>query len=99
MSKTAKKVSFGPSIPPPQRALEDFVAAGGAAQEAIASAPPAPPAPPPASSAEDGKRSVVRLTIDVPEALHRRLRLYAAGDGRRLADIVRELLDANLPKV
>lgn len=98
MSKAAKKVPFGPSIPRPQRAIEDFVAAGGAAQEAIASAPPEP-ALVAASSPEDTKRSVVRLTIDVPEALHRRLRLYAAGDGRRLADIVRELLDTNLPKV
>lgn len=90
---SAKKVAFAPAIPRPKREIEDFVAAGSAAQEAVAPPLAAPASSP--SSAEETKR----LTIDIPESLHKRLRYFAAADGRRLADIVRELLDKNLPKV
>ena len=38
-----------------------------------------------------------RLTFDVSPALHYRLKLEAVKRGVQMADIVRELLDSNLP--
>lgn len=34
-----------------------------------------------------------RLTIDVPEDLHRRLKVKAANDGVRMADLVRQWIE------
>ena len=44
------------------------------------------------ASATAGK-STKRLTFDLDEDLHRRLRIMAATEGRTMADVVRELLD------
>lgn len=43
-----------------------------------------------ASAAE--KRATKRLTIDVPEELHRRLKLACVGRGQMMSEYVRELL-------
>ena len=42
-------------------------------------------------------KSVKRLTIDVDEELHRRLRILAATEGRTMAEVVRALLDDACP--
>ena len=42
-------------------------------------------------------KSVKRLTIEVEAALHRRLRIHAATEGRSMADVVRELLEGACP--
>ena len=47
-------------------------------------------------TAPSGK-SVKRLTIDVDEELHRRLRILAATEGRTMAEVVRALLDDACP--
>lgn len=39
------------------------------------------------------KEPTVRLTVDMPESLHKRLSLLAARSGKKKADIVRMLLD------
>jgi plasmid stability protein len=33
-----------------------------------------------------------RLTIDIPEDLHRRLKMDCAANGHKMADVVREML-------
>ena len=38
-----------------------------------------------------------RLTIDIDEGLHRRLRIRAASEGRTMADVVRALLEDACP--
>ena len=38
-------------------------------------------------------KTAKRLTIDVDEELHRRLRILAATEGRTMADVVRALLE------
>lgn len=38
------------------------------------------------------KESMKRLTIDIPESLHRKIKLACAGRGTTIADEVRELL-------
>ncbi len=39
-----------------------------------------------------------RLTVDVPEALHHRIKVQCAMLGVNMADIVRELLEQRFPK-
>jgi hypothetical protein len=42
----------------------------------------------------DGEK---RLTVDLPEPLYRRLKLHALLSDKRMADIVRDMLDRELP--
>lgn len=44
-----------------------------------------------------GKTSTKRLTIDIPEDLHRRVKLGAAREGLHIADVMRELLEGRFP--
>lgn len=39
------------------------------------------------------KVSIKRLTLDIPEKLHRKLKMQAAREGRTMADIVREIME------
>jgi predicted HicB family RNase H-like nuclease len=39
---------------------------------------------------------IKRLTIDVPEELHRRLKVKAAHEGVNMADLVRNWIEANV---
>ncbi|MDE0240673.1 MAG: hypothetical protein OXQ84_10825 [bacterium] len=41
---------------------------------------------------------LVRFTVELDEDLHRRLRLAAARDGRRMAAIVRDLIEEACPE-
>lgn len=50
------------------------------------------------SAAATSGRSTKRLTIDIDENLHRRLRVLAATEGRTMADVVRALLDDACPE-
>jgi hypothetical protein len=45
------------------------------------------------------KESTTRLTVDLPDSMHRRLSILAAKTGRKKAEIVRMLLDEALPDV
>ncbi|ACL62543.1 conserved hypothetical protein (plasmid) [Methylobacterium nodulans ORS 2060] len=38
-----------------------------------------------------------RLTFDIPEALHRRIRIYCAENDQRMADVIRDLLEERFP--
>lgn len=39
-----------------------------------------------------------RLTIDLPEGLHRRVKMECARRGTKMADEIRKLLEANFPE-
>ena len=56
--------------------------------EAKASAPEPAAAP---------KERVARLTIDVPESLHRRLKMQCAARGQKMADVMREMIEREFP--
>ena len=43
------------------------------------------------------EKSTKRLTIDIDEELHRRLRILTATEGRTMAEVVRELLEDACP--
>lgn len=45
----------------------------------------------------EAKESTTRLTVDLPDSMHRRLSILAAKTGRKKAEIVRMLLDEALP--
>lgn len=50
----------------------------------------------PAAIAEG--EAMKRLTIDVPEALHKRIKTYCAANGLIMADEIRALLEEKFPK-
>lgn len=64
------------------------------------------PAPRPAETADDwvNHRStpetepMKRLTIDLPESLHRRIKVACANKGVKMADDLRELLERTYPE-
>jgi ParG len=38
-----------------------------------------------------------RLTVDIPEELHRRIKMHCAGHGTQISDIIRDLLTKEFP--
>lgn len=55
--------------------------------------------PPPAKTAATPAAKMKRLTIDVPDSLHRRVKSRCGMDGLRMADVIRELLEQRFPVV
>jgi hypothetical protein len=41
---------------------------------------------------------VKRLTIDLPESLHRRVKMGCAQRGAKMADVIRDLLEKEFPQ-
>ena len=81
----SKSVSFARPARKAQPAADDWVSgAGGEAPT---------PAPKPAKQAVPMKR----LTLDIPEELHRRVKSGCAARGEKIADVVRRYLDAEFP--
>jgi ParG len=78
-----KTVSFKSVVSPPASA-EDWVKGAGRNPEArLAAAEPIEP--------------MKRLTIDVPLSLHTRLKTGCAASGRKIADVVRALIEEEFP--
>ncbi len=44
------------------------------------------------------KKTTVLCRLDLPVGIHRRLRAATAIDGRKMVEVVTELLDKHLPK-
>lgn len=99
MSKGAKTVSF--KVPAPKLApaadqwVSDRVAdpvtdrEGGSVSPLRAVEPVEAAAP---------KERMSRFTIDVPESLHRRVKMQCAGRGVKMADMMRDLLEREFPQ-
>jgi len=99
MSKGAKQVSFkvpGPKLAP---AADAWIANRGAEPaatdreegsvttlKAVEAAPASAP-----------KEKMSRFTIDVPESLHRRVKMQCAARGQKMADMMRDLLEREFP--
>ncbi len=80
----AKKVTFGVKpIEQPSGSVDKWVDTRSAPGE-IADSPELIPAP---------KEKVKRLTLDIPEALHRAIKGKAASEGVAMVDMLRELLE------
>lgn len=50
-----------------------------------------------AAPAEAPKEKMSRFTIDVPESLHRRVKMQCAARGQKMADVMRGLLEREFP--
>lgn len=96
----SKKVSIG-KRPGASRPSADAVdkwmegQSGGAGE----SAPPPPAATATAKPPAVPAPKMKRLTIDIPDSLHRRVKSRCGMDGLRMADVIRELLEQRFPSV
>jgi hypothetical protein len=101
MSKGAKQVSFKVPASKLAPAADAWIANRGAepaatdreggsvtALKAVEAAPA--PAPEP-------KEKMSRFTIDVPESLHRRVKMQCAARGQKMANMMRDLLEREFP--
>jgi predicted DNA binding CopG/RHH family protein len=50
-----------------------------------------------ASGNTESAEGMKRFTIDVPESLHRRIKMQCAAQGLKMADEIRSLLDKHFP--
>jgi|GEM_PF-1179358 len=50
-----------------------------------------------AAPVEAAKEKMSRFTIDVPESLHRRVKMQCAARGQKMADMMRDLLEREFP--
>lgn len=75
----------------PKAAIDAFVEAG---EEPRASELIQNQAKAPAAKAE--KEEMVRITLDLPKPLHRKLKMHVAGEGVTIADYLRDLLNERL---
>ena len=81
-----KSVSFArPPARKPQPNADAWVGGGGA--EAAS----------PSAKATKSPVPMKRLTLDIPEELHRRVKSGCAVRGEKIADVVRRYLDAEFP--
>lgn len=82
----SKSVSFARPARAVQPGADAWVS--GAGEEVIVPAkPPEVPIP------------MKRLTLDIPEELHRRVKAGCATRGEKIAEVVRRYLDAEFPKL
>ena len=80
-----KSVSFARPTRKPQPDADAWV--GGAGAEVS----------PPPTKATKPTVPMKRLTLDIPEELHRRVKSGCAVRGEKIADVVRRYLDAEFP--
>ena len=80
----SKSVSFARPTRKPQPEADAWV--GGAGAEAVGPIKPTKQPVP-----------MKRLTLDIPEELHRRVKSGCAARGEKIADVVRRYLDAEFP--
>ena len=102
MSKGGKQVEFKVPTSKLATGAEAWIANRGAepaatdregASVTALKAVEATPAPAPATT-----EKMSRFTIDVPESLHRRVKMQCAGRGQKMADMMRELLEREFPE-
>lgn len=94
MSKT---VSIGkrPTARPSTEDIDKWIeekAANGAGDSA-----PAPATKKEATAEKTTPLKMKRLTIDIPDSLHRRVKSRCGQDGLRMADVIRDLLEQKFP--
>lgn len=89
---SGKKVAFT-AKPPQQAQLDEWVSASEPISEPVSERPLATPPNPaiPQSSIESVKMK--RLTLDIPETLHRSIKLQAVTQSVSMVDLLRTLLE------
>jgi hypothetical protein len=103
MSKGGKSVSFKVPASKLATGADAWIANRGAELASdreggnVTALKPTEAVPPEAAAAPKEKMS--RFTIDVPESLHRRVKMQCAGRGQKMADMMRELLEREFPEM
>ncbi|NEP61205.1 MAG: hypothetical protein F6K31_30215 [Symploca sp. SIO2G7] len=86
---TKKKVSFGTK---PKANVDDWVDNREVPEEPPVAETPAPVEPEPEVE-EPQKEKMKRLTLDIPESLHRRIKGKAVMEGVTMVEMLRELME------
>lgn len=100
----AKKTLFRrpeqPASPAANRDAEAFIRGTDHAPKATRVEPASPPvAAPPQGGKETPKpEAMKRLTIDIPEGLHKRVKSQCGAQGTTIADVVRAFLEKKFPE-
>ena len=81
-----KSIAFNRPAKKAQPDPDSWISGAGAEAPAPAAAKPARESVP-----------MKRLTLDIPEELHRRVKSGCANRGEKIADVVRRFLDAEFP--
>lgn len=99
MSKGAKQVSFKVPVSKLAPAADAWIANRGAEPAATDREGDSVTAlkPVEADPAPEPKEKMSRFTIDVPESLHRRVKMQCAARGQKMADMMRDLLEREFP--
>lgn len=94
---SAKKVTIGAKPKRDPVAVDAWV--GGGDRENASNPSPAQSevVTHPATRAPAAAEPMKRLTIDISEGLHRRVKTGCAAEGAKIADVVREYLDKRFP--
>jgi len=93
MSKTVnigKRPTARPSADAIDKWMESQAAGAGEPTAAL-------PSPVTAEAPKPSAPKMKRLTIDIPDSLHRRVKSRCGQDGLRMADVIRDLLDQRFP--
>jgi hypothetical protein len=90
-----KTVNIGkrPSARPSAEDIDKWIEGQGETGEQ----PPSVAATPPKVKASKPIAKMKRLTIDIPDSLHRRVKSQCGQDGLRMADVIRDLLEKRFP--
>lgn len=94
MSKTVN-IGKRPTARPSPESVDKWMASN-----ATAGAGEPSPETPPATVTAGPKApapKMKRLTIDIPDSLHRRVKSRCGQDGLRMADVIRDLLEQRFP--
>jgi hypothetical protein len=96
MSKT---ISIGkrPTGRPSPEAIDKWLEGTATVAGEVAAAPSIAP-PPSIEKAKTPAQKMKRLTIDIPDSLHRRLKSRCGQDGLQMADVVRDLIEQRFPE-
>lgn len=84
--KHQKKISFSPKPTQKPATLDDWVDPPPAAPQVIT----------PATTVAVEPIETVRLTIDLSKELHTKFKLHCVGEGRKIAEVMRELIEREL---
>lgn len=97
MSKTVN-IGKRPTARPSAEAIDKWIegkAVDGAGDPALSPVP----ATKETVVAKAASPEMKRLTIDIPDSLHRRVKGRCGQDGLRMADVIRDLLEQRFPSV
>jgi hypothetical protein len=97
-----KKVSIGkrPGARPTAEAIDQWLEKQSAAADGAGETPAVAAAPaeePPDTEIKSPAVKMKRLTIDIPDSLHRRVKSRCGQEGWKMADVVRDLLENRFP--